>query len=873
MSYSFEDTEALLASLSGSSGTPTLSPSEFSPQQAMSPTQNMFGGDDMAWNGESNAELGDGAAIMTNTTSEYNSDDFTGMNVDFAGASGKTGEAKLDEYISSLENSPADVLSEIIPELGPADDGVNPGLLTSPTATVKKEPSTSPGSSSESSKEHELRLHGKPGSKVTKPKKDRSSHNIIEKKYRTNINAKITALRDAVPSLRMAAGDTDMTINDLDGLSPASKVNKASVLTKATEYIKHLEKKNAQLMAENQHLRQIAAGNMSPQQQQMMMAPQQQQQQPPPQQQPLYSHQPAPPQSMAQFQPALDFNGQPINVVSQQPTQPQYQMNVPGKVIMGGLATMVGQNLFNGDGYEYRGLSAFPIFATPYGQLFLSVLQYFTVAMAVMYIFLPHLFSTSGTEDMKMRRRNSSTVSANEWYELMKELVFISVGQQLKHEVSEFEVNALLNASLINGDSIPSFSSLLYSLFKLQTYQSNFEVEFGKLVLGKLLKEHSDMTAIFNLNTVVKKSIAKIANLKVPSHSLRYFFKELQNPSGEYTTESFTRLLNVICNLPLDLNCSRGLDYEGFKVILNDDRVCHDYKTLLVSFRAMELFREVMLKYIDLTSNVSVSELDSDELKERKKDLWDMLNLADNLAPERSICQIRIKLFKSILNEKYLDSTLQLIQEEAQPSSSETLVDIVRETETKSASSSQETLSVDVDEQEHEIFTSDEEAGDSDVEQEHSEEEEDIPASRSSTHESLESSQSSVGVVDDRFKTLVTKDLFNALASASILKYARSHKHKEAKQLLKYLALSKTDISLLSFICLFKLAQKYPREWCADDSLEGEALEQVVGTLRQWVGDSSNRSFDDAKDVSIQLKREISDKLVEVSKSFNEVEA
>ena len=68
---------------------------------------------------------------------------------------------------------------------------------------------------------------------------------MIEKKYRTNINTKILALRDAVPALRIAAGCDDVSIADLEGLTPASKLNKASVLTKATEYIKHLESKTS----------------------------------------------------------------------------------------------------------------------------------------------------------------------------------------------------------------------------------------------------------------------------------------------------------------------------------------------------------------------------------------------------------------------------------------------------------------------------------------------------------------------------------------------------------------------------------------------------------------------------------------------------
>jgi hypothetical protein len=84
----------------------------------------------------------------------------------------------------------------------------------------------------------------------------KTAHNMIEKRYRTNLNDKIAALRDSVPSLRImsksARGeDTTEDREELHGLTPAHKLNKATVLSKATEYIRHLEKRNNRLMEEN----------------------------------------------------------------------------------------------------------------------------------------------------------------------------------------------------------------------------------------------------------------------------------------------------------------------------------------------------------------------------------------------------------------------------------------------------------------------------------------------------------------------------------------------------------------------------------------------------------------------------------------------
>lgn len=106
-----------------------------------------------------------------------------------------------------------------------------------------------------------LRRHCSP------PKK--TAHNMIEKRYRTNLNDKIAALRDSVPALRVmvhrleqheAEGLEDGADEDLGGLAPAHKLNKATILSKATEYIAHLEKKNQSLARENGQLRNRVEG-------------------------------------------------------------------------------------------------------------------------------------------------------------------------------------------------------------------------------------------------------------------------------------------------------------------------------------------------------------------------------------------------------------------------------------------------------------------------------------------------------------------------------------------------------------------------------------------------------------------------------------
>ncbi|KAL1864513.1 hypothetical protein VTK73DRAFT_5816 [Phialemonium thermophilum] len=82
---------------------------------------------------------------------------------------------------------------------------------------------------------------------------DRTAHNDIERKYRTNLKDKIAELRNAVPSLQtMSEGAGEGGESSQQGRAP--KVSKGTVLTKATEYIHYLERRNRQIVQEHQEL-------------------------------------------------------------------------------------------------------------------------------------------------------------------------------------------------------------------------------------------------------------------------------------------------------------------------------------------------------------------------------------------------------------------------------------------------------------------------------------------------------------------------------------------------------------------------------------------------------------------------------------------
>jgi len=112
-------------------------------------------------------------------------------------------------------------------------------------------------SSAEEDQDDEAEDSPPPTSGNARPIK-KTAHNMIEKRYRTNLNDKIAALRDSVPSLRVMSKKNsrgEEYHEDLQGLTPAHKLNKATVLSKATEYIAHLEKRNKYLVKENAALK------------------------------------------------------------------------------------------------------------------------------------------------------------------------------------------------------------------------------------------------------------------------------------------------------------------------------------------------------------------------------------------------------------------------------------------------------------------------------------------------------------------------------------------------------------------------------------------------------------------------------------------
>ena len=74
------------------------------------------------------------------------------------------------------------------------------------------------------------------------------SHNIVERRYRTNINTKIADLRDSVPSLKINFDPSVQQPHDAD--TATQKLNKATILSTAVSYIHDLQRDKKRLEME-----------------------------------------------------------------------------------------------------------------------------------------------------------------------------------------------------------------------------------------------------------------------------------------------------------------------------------------------------------------------------------------------------------------------------------------------------------------------------------------------------------------------------------------------------------------------------------------------------------------------------------------------
>lgn len=475
-------------------------------------------------------------------------------------------------------------------------------IVTSPEPPMSKQGEFPPIKRSTTVNSTNSITNTKKSSKVTKPKsKDKNSHNMIEKKYRTNINTKILALRDAVPALRIAAGCDDVSIADLEGLTPASKLNKASVLTKATEYIKHLESKNSVLKQQNIELhRLIQHANLNPK-----SLP------PPPQQMPMQT--PFPPPPPQQQQPGFGFypqQNQSFNVspASQYPSpqqqvspiqqQPAQHPPQPNRYLLGGMAAVMGTSLFGGSGEnDFRSLGALP-FSYLFPNAILNpsplTIQLWTLTKVLLVVgSLASIFIPMYKQAQLEKDEKSTTVPETS----LLDWILISIGFKVPAKLSASKRDAILS-NLQGGNNWPQ---LVSDYFYLTGCEINFENCFLSLVLGSMIRHRLPRVAkVLNHYLLMKESLLLNLDYKGADKSLKRLNQLVGKVDGISIFESTnltTRLTNVFTNSRINANIVDGQNHV--KYIEFYQRNINDYYAIIFNWRLLELIHELNVTYLE----------------------------------------------------------------------------------------------------------------------------------------------------------------------------------------------------------------------------------------------------------------------------------
>lgn len=405
-------------------------------------------------------------------------------------------------------------------------------------------------------------------------KKDKTSHNMIEKKYRTNINSKILLLRDAVPSLRIASGKSSMKIEELEGLSPASKLNKASVLTKATEYIKHLEKKNDMLSQQIMNLqRVIQQGNMNQSQSVQML------QQPYP-----IQNQPMSQSSSTNYD--FDMYNYPLDV------QVEQQQQGPNKYLLGGMAAVMGTSMFTGPD-EIRGLSAIPLpiikplvslLSNPVTSNLWYVLKVILFVGCIGNLILPQLFTSGPKETIK-----SGSI---------KNLVMVNLGLRLPQSMDNKVKSQIINR--LSGKSPSSTNSLFQDFVYLSSLESNFEnVYLWLLLTSIIITKYPIMKSLLSMSINMRYSL--ILNLQHPEDKHLNNLSQLVKVDGlvMFKSNVINRLTNLVNKKPINEGIIDDSNYLKFIEAYQNFKQNGDFYELIFNWRIIDILNDLILVYLD----------------------------------------------------------------------------------------------------------------------------------------------------------------------------------------------------------------------------------------------------------------------------------
>ncbi|KAG5354682.1 Transcription factor CPH2 [Yarrowia sp. B02] len=734
---------------------------------------------------------------------------------------------------SASDNSPESVGSG---GRSPVSDASSPEMATSSTSPVARG----------------ARVASSAPGKVMKPKKGRSSHNMIEKKYRTNINDKISALRDCVPALRCALKGTKDD-EELDGLTPASKLNKATVLSKATEYIKHLKTKNDEMQAELDELRRMmgkgSPGSRGGSPSNMLQQPavfydetqsQQQMRQRPMAQQQQQQH----------MQQQHHMNG------AQPHMQQQPQQSRSNKAMLGLMTGVMATGLMSDYGGDSRELSFIPVPLLRYvpaesvkhGLLLLKLTMVIGAAMLLLLPLFhsptppPHHKQIEATSVEQYRRQSwlvnshflatpqSSVAYCVETAKALgKALLRFLIGDGyllLQSSSYHLPISRAVEAQLCGGQENVSRADLLVTYLQTLTLPptpvlcATQAIHVHVLANGlPWLKRASVLVADRHWKQARKLSVSK-------KHSVPSYLSLLLAQNDVFDSDIIQRFYNFAHGLDASHGCSLGMLDEGF-ITATTDSALKTPLEVLAAWYSTRTLREVILFQLE-ANEVDYNKLDT--------------SLA--VSPTNSIAKRRATIAHSVVlgrkDPNLVKNALVMVKAE--------LGDVPLPVQRVQPIA-------------EEAVEEEEEADEEAVEDSESEFSDDGSVSATSTISDTPVSYTS----SNPSASPVARDSQIAIHCAFILYYLSEGETEGATKLLQKLRIRSVDeFGLLSFFSVWTLFSQLQERPAHRSSAIERRLEELVASGRIWLGSEKA----ELEGLSLHRRRSLVNKCVKMGMEF-----
>lgn len=670
-------------------------------------------------------------------------------------------------------------------------------------------------------------------SRVAKPRKEKTSHNMIEKRYRTNINDKILALRDCVPALRcVVSGNKE---EDLEGLTPASKLNKATVLTKATEYIIHLQARNNGLAKEVEELRKILK--------QHPMGPN------------MNKNMDPNANLMQQYPTNFSYDMQPTNMPSQQSGK------MASKVMMMSMAGLMGAGMMGGVDDGSRGLSgaAVPLFSSlsqlQIGTYSLSSILFgvklFLIVSTVAYILFPALFASNVQHNQKLRQQilppahlrkqtwqascqslrlptgNDMTgkimslgltmsevfitsLIGSDSYNVIKKSLLRSNEPENKSEIIVRALDSQLSGGDIECNDARLFSSFLQGFMTTATATRYMTQALEAKVLSLNSSGHGEQICNF-FALHLWKSAQKLAS-KNKDCMAPHLLELLNQPDALTLHDPAQRLRNLSLGLPTNFKCQYRNKDSGVETVASDSSI-NSALNAYASWYAFAYVQQVLVEFVSGDCKIN------ENMKKK-------LRIAETVAPPNSNALRRVRVTIALLqgaeNPEYLSNVMDFINQNIAHYCTERSIQSADE-DSESISS---TSSTELDYDEH---TNDK-----------------VLLSRTGGENT----------------SIITTDSRIALHCSFILFYMSKGEISHALRLVNSLRIeADAEPGLLSFVALFTMLKSVQKAALESRITSLSKLEGLVAIARLWVGSEDA----EAASLGLEERRELVGDMVNLS--------